>query len=87
MSELKTWQGVRDRLEARRAALNEEIAAYPAPIAACDAQFNHLLERRAVLASELGRLIETGEGMDTKALAEFTESCPFPGGDTGENQQ
>ncbi|GBE44797.1 MAG TPA: hypothetical protein ENH05_00105 [Rhizobiales bacterium] len=87
MRKLQTWQGVRDRLEARRAALNEEIAAYPAPIAACDAQFNHLLERRTGLNAQLGRLIEMGEGMDANALAEFAASCPFPGGDTGENQQ
>lgn len=26
-----------------------ELRAYPRPVAACDAQFNHLLERRAAL--------------------------------------
>ena len=34
----------------------EEIRAYPAPIPACDAQFNHLLELRRLLPGELARL-------------------------------
>ena len=37
----------------RKAALDAEIAAYPRPIAGCDAQFNALLEERARLAKEL----------------------------------
>jgi hypothetical protein len=37
----------------RKAALDAEIAAYPRPIAGCDAQFNALLEERARLAREL----------------------------------
>ena len=35
------------RAELRRIA--DEIRSYPRPIAGCDAQFNHLLERRAEL--------------------------------------
>jgi hypothetical protein len=36
-------------LAAARAALDEEIRAYPGPVAGCDAQYNHLLaERRRV---------------------------------------
>lgn len=30
-----------------------EIGAYPGPIAGCDAQFNHLLERRRALVAAL----------------------------------
>ncbi|MBY8974584.1 hypothetical protein KHP62_02120 [Rhodobacteraceae bacterium NNCM2] len=30
-------------------AIKAEIHAYPRPIAGCDAQFNHLLERRDIL--------------------------------------
>jgi hypothetical protein len=37
----------------RKAALDAEIAAYPRPIAGCDAQFNALLEERARLVKEL----------------------------------
>lgn len=42
----------RSELVAARDLLNAEIAAYPTPIAGCDAQFNHLLaERQRVLAA------------------------------------
>ncbi len=37
-------------LQAARVALNKEIGAYPAPIPACDAQFNGLLEQRRQLS-------------------------------------
>ena len=87
MSELQTWQAVQDRLEARKAALNEEIAAYPGPIPGCDAQFNHLLEQRAGLNAELGRLAGMSEATDAKTLKQFVESCPFLGGSGGEKQQ
>lgn len=40
---------------ARRMILNE-IAAYPAPISGCDAQFNHLLAERARVADALAAL-------------------------------
>jgi hypothetical protein len=36
----------RVKLEKERALIVEEIRSYPRPIAGCDAQFNHLLERR-----------------------------------------
>ena len=40
-----TEQDIKAALEKIKA----EIAAYPAPIAGCDAQFNHLLAERAAL--------------------------------------
>ena len=43
-------------LREQKAKIEAEIAAYPRPIAGCDAQFNALLEERARLASELERL-------------------------------
>ena len=43
-------------LQAARALLNQEIAGYPAPIAGCDAQFNHLLAQRQRVAKALGAL-------------------------------
>lgn len=58
MSKLHTWRAERERLEAKRAALSEEIAAYPAPITGCDAQFNHLLDERRGINLELKRLDE-----------------------------
>ncbi len=33
-------------LEAAKRVLNEEINAYPTPIAGCDAQFNYLLQQK-----------------------------------------
>jgi hypothetical protein len=45
-------------LRRARAALVAEIAAYPTPIAGCDAQFNHLLALRRQV-SEAIRALET----------------------------
>jgi hypothetical protein len=50
------WDGLRARLVQLREAVAVEIRAYPAPITACDAQYNHLLERRAALAKALASL-------------------------------
>ena len=42
----------KSELALARQLLNDEISGYPAPIAGCDAQFNHLLaERQKVLAA------------------------------------
>jgi len=49
----------RAALLARKAELAAQIAAYPAPITACDAQFNGLLEEEAQLRAEL-RTLEEG---------------------------
>lgn len=43
----------RSALCAARAALTDEISGYPAPIAGCDAQFNHLLAERQRIANAL----------------------------------
>ena len=40
-------------LRAQKDKIEAEIAAYPRPIAGCDAQFNALLEERARLAKAL----------------------------------
>lgn len=42
----------RSELEMARQMLQDEISSYPAPIAGCDVQFNHLLaERQKVLTA------------------------------------
>jgi hypothetical protein len=46
----------RQRLEAERLRVQREITAYPGPIPACDAYFNHLLEQRGRICDELARL-------------------------------
>ena len=43
----------RDELEKERVRLNVEISGYPGPIPGCDAYFNHLLEKRALLSDEI----------------------------------
>ncbi len=50
------WDALRARLEHMQEAVAAEIRAYPPPIPACDAQFNHLLERREALSEALARL-------------------------------
>lgn len=50
------WDALRARLEQTREAVAAEINAYPPPIPACDAQYNHLLERRKALSEALARL-------------------------------
>ena len=44
------------RLQQEKAAVIAEIRAYPPPIPACDAQFNHLTEQRSRLMVALNRL-------------------------------
>ena len=76
------WQRMREHLESLRSRINDQIAAYPAPIPACDAQFNHLLEERGRIAEELGRLeaclkeAPAGQG-GHEAAAAFMRSCAY----------
>jgi hypothetical protein len=50
------WGALRARLAQLQEAVAVEIRAYPAPIPGCDAQYNHLLERRAALTDARKRL-------------------------------
>ncbi len=50
------WEALRARLEHMQEAVAAEIRAYPPPIPACDAQYNHLLARREALSEALARL-------------------------------
>ncbi|MEM7177915.1 MAG: hypothetical protein AAGD47_16530 [Pseudomonadota bacterium] len=43
----------RTQLQTELDAVKAEIHTYPRPIAGCDAQFNHLLERRSALLAAL----------------------------------
>ncbi len=49
-------EGLRRELLRAREEVLAEIRATPPAIPACDAQFNHLLERRDALGRDLGRL-------------------------------
>lgn len=57
------------QLIAEKARIEEEIRNYPAPIPACDAQFNYLLERRAEIESALtegaGKNLRSGSSLIT----------------------
>ena len=70
---------VRSWLENEKRRIQQEIRNYPAPITACDQQFNSLLEERARISQELTRLravIEEGEKSEAPVhfLDEFIRS-------------
>ena len=50
------WDAVRMRLTRLQESVAVEIRTYPTPIPGCDAQFNHLLERRTALNEARARL-------------------------------
>jgi chorismate mutase len=56
------WRAIQQRLEAEKTRIVEEIGDYPAPIPACDAQFNGLLEERAAILQEIGDVKEALKG-------------------------
>ena len=68
------WTEIEDHLENARKSILAEIRSYPPPIAACDQQFNYLLEQRDRLGGELSRLARmrrnTSEA-DVNALVDF----------------
>ncbi len=45
-----------ERLEAARQLIETEIRSYPAPVAGCDAQFNHLVGMRGSISEALAAL-------------------------------
>jgi len=52
------WNKIRAQLETEKARIYEAIGSYPSPIAACDQQFNYLLEEQTRISRELVRLNE-----------------------------
>jgi hypothetical protein len=70
-----SWCGVRRRLQALVQEVAEEIHTYPAPITACDAQFNRLLELRRLLPVELARL-EVAAGDPAATVEAFIRASP-----------
>jgi hypothetical protein len=52
------WVMIHQHLQEESRRVHGEIRNYPAPIPACDAQFNYLLEEREALSSELLRVRE-----------------------------
>ena len=75
-------EGLRRELLRAREQVLAEIRATPPAIPACDAQFNHLLQRRDALGRDLGRLddiLAAVVSADEKArrLAEFRRNSAF----------
>ena len=71
----QSWAALRRQLEQLMHEIREEIRAYPAPIPACDAQFNRLLELRRLLPEELARL-EAAAGSPAHSVAAFVQASP-----------
>ena len=69
------WAALRRQLDRLMREVGEEIRAYPAPIPACDAQFNRLLELRRLLPEELARL-EAAAGNPAANVAAFVRASP-----------
>ncbi len=76
MSTALGWADLRRRLQLLAQQVGDEIRSYPAPITACDAQFNHLLELRRLLPRELERLELAARDPDASAEA-FIRSSPL----------
>ena len=76
------WNQVRRHLEQKKELLYAQIGNYPPPIAACDQQFNYLLEQQKLVMQELARLHDAEaagltSGDSEKALAEFVRTSTF----------
>ena len=69
------WAALRRQLERLMREVREEIRAYPAPIPACDAQFNRLLELRRLLPEELARL-DAAATTPAGSVAAFVRASP-----------
>jgi hypothetical protein len=62
-------------LRQHRRQVVARIGGYPAPIPACDAQFNHLLEQRRLIGREIRRLNDLAAAAVAEQLA-FIEASP-----------
>ena len=69
------WEAIRRDLEALATSVAADIRAYPRPITACDALFNHLLELRRLIPQELERLEAAAQTPDMTTDA-FIGSSP-----------
>ena len=84
-----SWRALKALLERERERVQAEIHAYPTPIPRCDAQFNHLIEKRERIFQELARLdaaaASSASAKDgAERLKEFIDSSACLGDDAGE---
>jgi hypothetical protein len=80
-----TWAEIESLLVSRLAAVEREIRQYPAPIPACDAQFNHLLDERSAIPQEMvraGIAAEVSKSLPERqrALDEFIAASAYVDG-------
>ncbi len=74
------WQAIEHHILTLRDPIVEAIRAYPPPITACDAQYNHLVEERTRISRELGRLQQARATQVTapiEAVRDFIQSSPL----------
>ena len=76
MNAQKDWQALEADLQRLKQAVAAEIHAYPAPIPACDAHYNDLLEQRRKLSAELARLTSVRAASDA-SVADFLAASPY----------
>ena len=70
------WRAAKSLLEAEKRRIIAEIRGYPPPIAGCDAQYQHLTERRQLIGRELVRL-EAAQSGGATAFDDFIASSAF----------
>jgi len=69
------WVIIQRHLDREMRRVRDEIRNYPAPIPACDAQFNFLLEEREALSLELTRARELmGRNSDVESSRESVDA-------------
>ncbi len=67
---------IRKHIDVHRNQIYTQIRHYPAPIPACDVQYNHLLEQRAGITQELSRLNALSRGPQS-ILGLIDSLCEF----------
>jgi hypothetical protein len=72
----QTWQAIQQQLQRQRDTIIDEIRQYPAPIPACDVQFNHLLAQRDAILREC-RLLARIDPLDSERLRAFIANSAF----------
>jgi hypothetical protein len=80
-----SWAELEEHLENAKRSILAEMRHYPPPIAACDQQFNYLLEQRDRIVDGLARLASIRRDSSTRetevaALIDFvkTSDCIAP---------
>lgn len=71
------WMEVRTHLENLKKDIYNKIQSYPAPIPACDQQFNYLLEERTKVSLEIRKLNQVSHEDHIGPIQEFIKNSPL----------